>query len=366
MAITIREVAARAGVAPSTVSRVLAGSSRISPETQERVRRAMKELKYHPHALARGLARKSSGTLGLIIARPAEQAFSNPFFAEVIRGIGSVLEGESYNLLLAAVSSPEKGRQECLRMLRGRQVDGVILSSSRVGDRLVETLVRDQMPFVLIGRALRSDLTELSPVLSVNNDNIEVGRTVTAHLLSQARRRVAFLSGPQDLVVSQDRRRGYEEALTAAGLAVDERLIACCDFTREGGYRGMQAVLDSGVRPDAVFAADDMVALGALKALTERGLDVPGDVALAGVNDDPAASLVSPGLTTVRISVFDMGVRAAQLLLQRVRRSGEAPLHQSVLLPTELIVRGSSLTHHRERGSRSEQAGGLPGLEILP
>lgn len=343
MAITIKDVAARAGVAPSTVSRVLAGNPRISPETQERVRLAMKELKYHPHALARSLARKSSNSFGLIIARPAEQAFANPFFAEVIRGIGSVVEREGYNLLLAAVSTPERERQECLEMLRGRQADGVILTSSRVGDRLIETLVRDRMPFVLIGRALRADLSEMEPVLSVNNDNIEIGRKVTRHLLGEGRRRIAFLSGPTDLVVSQDRRRGYEQAIAEASLPLSPDLYAYGPFTRDGGHRSMTAILEAGHVPEAVFAADDMIALGALQALQEHGLRVPEDVALAGVNNDPIASLLQPGLTTVHVSIFDLGVQAASLLIERVRHADEAQLQRRVVLPAELIIRGSSL-----------------------
>ncbi|HYG56472.1 MAG TPA: LacI family DNA-binding transcriptional regulator, partial [Symbiobacteriaceae bacterium] len=149
---TIKDVARAAGVAPSTVSRVLAGSSRISPDTQEKVRAAMKAMNYHPNAIARSLVARATHTVGLVVARPAEQAFANPFFPEVMRGIGSVLYAEGYSLMLSMTATPQEERTACMRMLRQRRVDGVILTSTRLHDQLVDDLIAEEFPVVLIGR----------------------------------------------------------------------------------------------------------------------------------------------------------------------------------------------------------------------
>lgn len=333
---TIKDVARRAGVAPSTVSRVLAGSARISVETQERVRAAMKELNYHPNAIASSLARRSTGTIGLIIARPAEQAFANAFFPEVIRGIGTVLQPEGYNLLLSTTANFQEERQACLRLLRQRRVDGVILTSVRSRDRLVGDLLAEDFPFVLIGRG-----PEGKPVTWVNNDNVAVGAMAVAHLIGQGHRRIALINGPDDLVVCLDRRQGYLNGLAAAGLPGRPEYLREGGFTREGGYRAMGELLDLPEPPTAVFCVDDPTALGALFCLRERGVPCgPGGVALVGVNDDPLAGLITPGLSTVRIPILEMGATAARLLIDRVARPNSLP--RQVILPSTLVVRESS------------------------
>lgn len=335
MAATIKDVAARAGVAPSTVSRVLAGSSRISPETQERVREAMKELRYHPNAIARSLARRSTHTLGLIISRPVEVAFANPFFAEVIRGIGAVLDQEGYHLLLAFTPDPKSERSICLGLLRGGRVDGVLLTRTFVNDRLVHDLHGEGYPFVVIGRVL-DDVD----VNWVNNDNVAVGAMAAEHLLEQGHRRVALVGGPLELVVSVDRREGFGQALHRAGLEPRPEYEINGGFTREGGYRAMETLLALPEPPTAVVAADDAMALGAWQCCRDRGLAVPDDVAIIGVNDDPITSMLTPPLSTVRIPIFDLGAAAAKLLVEVLEKGGGVPRH--MILPSELMIRASS------------------------
>lgn len=332
---TMKDVARAAGVAPSTVSRVLAGSSRISPDTHERVRKAMRDLNYHPNAIARSLARSVSHTIGLVIARPADQAFANPFFAEVVRGISSVLNRAGYNLLLLPTDSPEHERQGCLRLLRGRRADGVILATARVNDPLVADLAREDHRFVVIGRVPGS-----RPVTWVNNDNVAVGHAATQHLLDRGHRRIALINGPSDLVVSLDRREGYAQALSAAGLSPDAALMQDGGFTREGGYHAMLRLLDQTDPPTGVFCTDDTMAVGALQACGERQAAVPGRVALVGVNDDPLAAHVYPPLTTVRIPVFELGATAARTLVDML--SGELTAVRQIILPSELISRAST------------------------
>lgn len=330
---TIKDVARVAGVATSTVSRVLAGSSRISPDTHEKVRQAMRDLNYHPNAIARSLARKSTGTLGLVISRSASQAFANPFFPEVLRGIGSSLQEEGYSLMLSMTSSPAEERSATLRLLRQRRVDGVILTAARTRDRLIDDLLKEEYPFVVIGR-----VPEPRPVNWVNNDNAAVGAMAVEHLLEKGHRRIGFIHGPDDLTVTQDRRQGYANALHRAGIIRDEELEVDGEFTKEGGCRAMRRLLTLREPPTACFCTDDLMAVGALGALKEVGLD--RSVALIGVNDDPLAPLLDPPLSTIRIPIFDLGQTAARLLIDLLtRRSAGA---RQVILPSQLVVRESS------------------------
>lgn len=332
---TIRDVAQRAAVSPSTVSRVLAGSTRISPDTHARVQKAMDELNYHPHAIAASLARRSTQSIGMVISRPPEQAFANPFFAEVIRGIGSVLHEAGLHLLLSFTPTPAEAHRVCLGLLRQRRVDGVILTSARQQDPLIAELHRECFPFVLIGRT-----QDGPPVSWVNNDNVLVGALATDHLLSRGHRRIALIIGPRDEVVSADRRQGWAQALARAGVPAPTEYVVDGGFTQEGAYRAMERLLALPERPTAVVAADDVMALGALRAAKEHGLSVPGDLALVGVNDDPISAYLQPPLTTVRIPVFELGATAARSLIELLSPGSLGP--RQVILPSQLVVRESS------------------------
>jgi DNA-binding LacI/PurR family transcriptional regulator len=330
---TIKDVAAAANVAPSTVSRVLAGSSRISPETHERVRAAMKALNYHPNAIARSLAQKATQTIGLVISRPVEQAFTNPFFPEVMRGIGSALYSKGYNLILSMAATPAEERTACLRLLRQRRVDGVILTTSRLKDKLVDDLLKEEHPFVLIGR-----VPDGRPANWVNNDNVAVGAMAVEHLMSRGHRAIALINGPMDTLVAVDRRQGYLSALTRSGLPVRPEYDMDGGFSKEGGYRAMHQLLALPQPPTAVFCVDDATAVGAMIALKEKGLI--GRIALAGVNDDPLAALMDPPLTTVRIPVFDLGATAAAMLVDILQQQASGV--RQIILPSQLVVRASS------------------------
>jgi DNA-binding LacI/PurR family transcriptional regulator len=330
---TIKDVARAAGVAPSTVSRVLAGSSRISPETQEKVRATMRELNYHPNAIARSLVHNATHTIGLVIARPAEQAFANPFFPEVMRGIGSVLYAEGYSLMLTMTASPNEERSACMRMLRQRRVDGVILTSARLHDELIDDLINEGFPAVLIGR-----LNDLRPVTWVNNDNVAVGQMAVEHLISRGHRRIALIGGPAELTVTADRHQGYIDALYRAGLPVLPEYQADGGFTKEGGYRAMFQLMNLPELPTAVFCADDVMAVGALMALKEQAQ--VKKIALVGVNDDPLTALIDPPLSTIRIPVFDLGATASHMLVDILSHRVQGP--RQVILPSQLVVRESS------------------------
>jgi DNA-binding LacI/PurR family transcriptional regulator len=293
----------------------------------------MAELNYVPNASARSLANNSTKTIGFTIARPADQAFANPFFGELIRGIATVSQRRDYKLMLSMSSNPEWEIKDCLQMVREKRVDGLILSTVRVNDPLVEALVAEEVPFVVIGRSLEFQV----PI--VNNDNIMCGKIAAGHLLERGKKRLAFLSGSQDLVVSQDRIEGFAQALKSEGLDLTPHQIIETSFTREGGWEAMDVLLGSGLEFDGIIAADDLIALGAIEWLKAKGMDIPADVGVVGFNDDPVAAFVSPPLTSVRISTYDLGVGATKMLLD-ILAGTETP--QSLLVPAELVVRQSS------------------------
>lgn len=315
------------------MSRVLAGSSRISAATHERVREAVKALDYHPNAIARSLARNETKTIGFLITRPAEQAFANPFFSEAIRGVGSVVHRRDRYLLLMTASNLAEERTQAIRLVQHRRVDGLILAVAHKDDRLVQELAAMHFPFVLIGRPFNP-----APISWVNNDNVTVGAMAVEHLISQGHTRIGFIGGQPDTTVHQDRLAGYRQALARAGLAVEPHLEQDGNFTREGGYRAMQKLMALPNPPTGIFAIDDSMALGALEWLNERGRTV----AVVGVNDDAVASYTKPSLTTVRLPIFDLGATAAQVLLDQIADAKTSP--RQVILPSQLVVRASSLS----------------------
>lgn len=334
MPVTIKDVARKAGVSPSTVSRVISNHPRISPATCEVVRQAMKELKYHPNAIARSLVTQTAKSVGVIMSRSTDQALSNPFFPEVIRGISSVAQEHQFSLLLSTSRTPQEEKAECLSMLRHRRVDGVILLASRLSDALVTQLKAEGHPFVVVGRVPGD-----SDVLCVNNDNVLAASQAVGHLVELGHAHIGFIGGMPDLVVSRDRLEGYRRALEQGGLPYREELAAESDFTLESGIIAARCLLDCVPRPTAIFAVDDLLALGALRAIRERGLRVPQDVALVGFNDDPIDLYLEPQLSTVRIPIYRMGATAAEMVIRRI--TGEPIRPRQVLLPGQLVIRES-------------------------
>ncbi len=342
MDVTIKDVAKAAGVSASTVSRVLAGNSAISQPTHEKVRQALRELNYHPHAGARSLVTGSSRTIGLITSRPTDQTFANPFFPEVIRGIGSVLETEGYNLLLSTTQGEAKQRMACLQMLRSRHVDGVILTSSRLGDELMDALIAEKRSFVLIGRpADRKGNLAHPTVHFVNNDNVSAALVAVQHLISRGHRRIGFITGARQWVYCYDRLEGYRQALAEHEIPFDPELVQEGHSTQLDGNIAAERLLSLPNPPTAILAVDDTLALGAMEAVMGRGLRIPADVAVVGFNDSQISSWSRPQLSTVRIPVFDLGAMAARMLLGLLHGVPLRP-HQ-VILPSQLIARESTI-----------------------
>ncbi|MFI0443904.1 LacI family DNA-binding transcriptional regulator [Actinomadura sp. 6N118] len=328
---TLEEVAARAGVGRGTVSRVINGSPRVSAQAREAVLQAIDELGYVPNRAARTLVTRRTDTVALVVAESEQRLFDEPYFAGIIRGISSELNATGLQLLLALAQSPDEyARLE--HYLTGQHVDGVLLTSLHGDDPLPAKLEASGVPTVLGGCP-----PGLSPVSYVDVDNRKGARLATEYLLEKGRRRIAAIAGPQDMGVGVDRLAGYRDALAAAGMP---ELVAYGDFSESSGVTAAAELLDQAPDMDAVFAADDPMALGAMQVLQKAGLRIPDDVAVIGFEDSARAPLADPPLTTVHQSVENMGREMARLLIARIR--GERVTDPVVILETHLVLRASA------------------------
>ncbi len=332
MSVTIKDVARKAGVAPSTVSRVIHGNPKISEETQERVRQAMGVLGYHPNAAARSLARGRSYTLGLMIPNSEDDLFVKPFFIMAMRGLSIEAQRRGYNIMFSFSSGEEEEVSLLKRFVRTNVVDGVILMTSRRDDKCMAFLEEKNCPYVVIGRPESRFLH----ALWVDNDNVRAMYNLVAYFLKAGRRRIAFLGGPADFSVTRDRLRGYRDALKAHGVERDDSLVFLAPgFQERDGYALAGKIL-SGAMADAIAAADDFLALGMASYMEERGTILP----IAGFNNTMKGSVIRPRLTSVDIQPELLGTRAAELLIGHLE--GEDSLPPYSIVETILMEREST------------------------
>jgi DNA-binding LacI/PurR family transcriptional regulator len=326
---TLDAVAARAGVGRGTASRVLNGSSQVSPHAKAAVEAAINELGYVPNRAARSLVTQRTDSVALVVSESQERVFGEPFFAGVLRGINSALIETPLQLWLAMAATVEQ-RQRVEHHLTNQHIDGVLLLSLHDDDPLPSLLREREMPFVFGGRPAHPDPGDAF----VDVDNSSGACQAVQYLLARGRRKVATVAGPQDMEVGRARLAGYREAVPGPGL------IEYGDFSEAGGIAAMRALLTREPDIDAVFAASDLMASGALRALREAGLRVPVDVALIGFEDAPVARQTEPPLTTVHQPVEEMGRRMAELLMARIGRRPVEDAH--ILLDTHLVRRASA------------------------
>lgn len=330
---TLEEVAAAAGVSRSTASRVVNRSPRVSPDARARVEAAIAELGYVPNQAARSLVTRRTDSIAVVVSEPEDRLFSDPFFAGVVRGVSRVLARHELQLVL--MLEPAPGAAERIEhFATAGHVDGVLLLSLHGADPLPGRLRAAGVPVVVGGRPADPDISH------VDADNLGGARTGVAHLLTVGARRIATITGPLDMPVGQDRLDGWRLAHEDAGLTPDEDLVATADFTEDGGEQAMVELLATAPDLDAVFAASDLMAVGALRALRAAGRAVPGDVRLLGFDDSAVARSSDPPLTTMRQPVTQFGEELARLLLAELDGGGGPA--RSVRLPTELVVRSST------------------------
>lgn len=336
MRVTIKDVASKANVSPSTVSRVLAGNGRIGKDTIIRVRKVLDELGYHPHHAAQGLVRRTTRTLGISLPRSANDMFGNFFFPELMRGISSRASRDGYDILMTTGSQDREELAALTRIVRGRRVDGVILLSSRQDDPLIRLLEGEDFPYVLIGR--NDDSTR---ALSVDTDNIKAAYELTQHLIAQGNHRIGFIGGPAHVMVHRDRRQGYHQAMEEAHYPVKKEWIIDSELLQESSFRAISMLMELEERPTALVVIDDAVCFGVLRGLGELGYQVPRDISLAAFNNIALSELSTPSLTSVDIGTYQLGYTAAHSLLQLL--STEEVDRHRYIIPHRLIVRESSL-----------------------
>jgi DNA-binding LacI/PurR family transcriptional regulator len=336
---TLDEVAARAGVGRGTASRVVNGSPQVSDGAREAVERAIAELGYVPNRAARALVTQRTDSIALVVSEPEDRVFGEPFFAGLIRGISSALASTQLQLWLAMASTPaERARVEA--HLTSQHVDGVLLLSLHDDDPLPALLADRGLPLVLGGRPARMLTASPAGTYFVDVDNIGGAGQATDHLIASGRGVVATIAGPLDMGVGVARLSGYRGAVEAAGRAYDTALVGYGDFSEESGAAAMRELLAARPDIDAVFAASDPMALGALRVLREAGRQVPSDVAIVGFDDSGLARQTFPTLTSVHQPVEEMGRAMVNLLHDRIR--GIEPFKPYVILGTHLVHRESA------------------------
>ncbi|MDR0269057.1 LacI family DNA-binding transcriptional regulator [Paenibacillus sp.] len=342
MSITIKDVAKKAGVSPSTVSRVLSNNTRISRATSQRVRDVMEELGYHPNIMAKSLVSKTTESICVILPKPAEELFLNMFFMELIRGIVTQANRSGYDVLISSGGSEQEEVAAVSRLLKGRRVDGVILLYSRKDDQVVEFLQNNHYPFVLIGRS-----EKYPDILSVDNDNVHAAYDATKHLISLGHERIGFVSGPPNHIVSRDRLKGYIDALEEAGLENRKEWIVEGEFLQESGYRAMSFFMSLPERPSALVVVDDLVSLGVLRGLHELGYKVPEDLCIVSFNNLSIAELSTPPVSSIDIGIYNLGYTASQALIQSIqqdgKKDGKKQFQKRHIIPHRLVMRESSI-----------------------
>jgi LacI family transcriptional regulator len=331
-AVSIRDVAAAAGVSVATVSRVLSPATADVPmrkETRDKVERAIDQLGYRPNDLARALLQQRSSAIGLVVPD-----ISNPYYPPLVRGVEDVASSHGYRVVLCNTDRDPAKITGYLDTLIKSRVDGIVVAGggwAEVPDRTA-VLGTYRTGLVAVGR---HDTAHPS----VRIDNVAASREATEHLLGLGHRRIAFLGGPVSSTTVQDRARGYRAALKVASRRGFATIVRCGEFTEESGYTMTRELLSVSRPPTALLCANDRIALGAYAAAADTGRRVPDDVSVVGFDDTPIARYVRPTLTTVAIPTYEMGRVAMRLLLAQLQGTGQAELE---ILPTVLVVRDST------------------------
>jgi len=328
---TIRDVAKLAGVAPITVSRVINNSDYVKQETRARVDAAIEELGYIPNTLGLSLRSKRTMTLAAVITD-----ITNPFWTTVIRGVEDIAQTNGYSIILCNTDESQDKQEQYLQMLLRRRIDGILLVPASSDSEPIKLIKKQNIPVVLMDRHVPGVDVDI-----VRSDTEDGAYLITEHLLSLGHKRIAMLSGPQNISTSVDRVNGYRWAIRNAGLSKGAEHIFWGKYTQESGYKLAQQMLTELPDTTALVTANNFIAIGAMKLLLERKIRIPEDIALVTVDDIPPAFTVTPFFTVAIQAASEMGKQATQLLLDRVSGAMDAPC-QEIILPVQMTIRTSS------------------------
>jgi len=333
MAATIYDVAKKAGVSIATVSRVINNSDAVSERTRQQVQQAIKELKYAPNMIASALTKKSTLTLGLLIPD-----ISNPFFSELARGVEDASNDFGFNIIMCNTDYSLEKEATYISLLKQKSVDGFIISTAYYNDENIIKLLKENVPLILLGRDIED--SKGYPIDVVGSNNVKGGYIATKHLIDLGHEKIACLLGPRQIKVNLERKIGYLKALEEAGLKAYDEIIIHGDFKLEFGYKKTIEIFKGPIKPTAFFAANDLTALGVIKAIKNLGLSVPDDISVIGYDNTILAEITDPPLTTINQQMRKMGYRATELLIKRIK--DERSPGEKIVFDIDLVARKST------------------------
>ncbi|MEG9295407.1 LacI family DNA-binding transcriptional regulator [Mangrovibacillus sp. Mu-81] len=323
---TIKDVAKLSGVAVSTASYALNNSTKVSEKTRQKVLAAAKQLNYQKNGLASDLKRTSTNTIALILSD-----LSGPYYSELIKGVQDVASTNGYDLI--ACSSIGGAQSTAVKFLREKRVDGVIILAHNIDDETILDSAREGFPIVVLDRSVQND-----HVVQIEVDNVHGAYMATEYLIDKGSREIAFVSGPYNSHDNERRFKGYKDALLKHGIVYRPKWKVSGGFTREGGYHATKMLIAQRDVPQAIFYANDEMAIGGIQALNEKNIAVPEDISIIGFDDIQLSEYVSPPLTTMRQPKYEAGALAVHLIFQVLSKESVEPYYK---LSTELIERKS-------------------------
>jgi DNA-binding LacI/PurR family transcriptional regulator len=334
---TIRDVAKRAGVHPSTVSRVFSEKATISDETRERVLAAAEELGFWPNAIARSLSIKRTNTIGIVVPHVYKEFFDDFFFPQIMLGMLSSAYRHDYKVIVGGSDGPEDETKTIKQIMGSNQADGIVVMSSRLDVDTVGELIKQGTPFVLIGHPPSKEAEE---VIWVDVNNQKATEEAIGYLIKQGHSKIAYVGGDPNIVTTKEREKAYRETMASAGLEVNPGWIDYGYFSEAGGYISVERMTVLGEEaPTAYFAANDLMAYGILRGLHEQNLRVPEDVSVFGTNDDPASRFTDPPLSTIHVPYAEMAEKAVDMLIEFIE--GGTLAQNSCSLECSLVLRDS-------------------------
>lgn len=335
MAVTIKDVAALAGVSPSTVSRTCKDNPSISKETKEKVRRAMQELGYEPNFQTGSPSGQGTRTIGIILPPSTREAYENPFYLEIIRGISQFCNGRQYISTIITGQNPEEILEAIQMMVRSSQVDSFIVLYSRQDDRIVDYLYNEGLLYVLIGKAHQY----ANQTIYIDNDNLLAGQEATEYLCNLGHKKIAYLGSESSLMFSADRKAGYQLALLKHGLTINPEFCIEVEEVSMDHYEPIQELLKKKGRPTAIVVSDDILAVSLEKVCIQYGLSIPEDLSIISFNDSLFARLTSPQLTSINVNSFQLGIEAASQIINHTENPNL--LATKIIVPHSLVERSS-------------------------
>ncbi|MGX5597787.1 LacI family DNA-binding transcriptional regulator [Bacillus cereus] len=334
MVITIKDVAKKANVSPSTVSRVMANSTKISSVTKRRVRKVMNELNYYPNLNARDLAKKTTKLIGIVMPIVQNKVIQDWFSSKLIRGINSITNTEGYRFCISITETEEEIFHEVKKMVEGRQIGGIILVFPNSNTKVIKYLCDKKFPFVLIGNSFE----EKNKITFVNNDNYTAAKEMTEYFISLGHRDFAFIGDSFNSYATKTYLAGIRETMKLADILLSEEYVLLdCDPSRKNYQQIVEKLMALKIPPTVVITTNDLNGIGILSALVEKGFCVPKEVAIASFNNTFLSEILNPQLTVVDTNAEQLGYEAAKALIEKMKKPGI--IAKSIIVPHKLLKR---------------------------